>query len=184
MRAVCATDWTSENWASVSATTAEMPEDVYVVTLLVNDPAMGTVTGAGQYAAGTTVTISATANDGFQFVNWSDGNAEATRSIVVNSDITLTANFASAQGIDEVGGVSCTIYPNPAATSTTVSVAGVNGQVRISVVDMNGRVVATDMLECASDCVKTMDIDNLAQGAYFVRIVGENVNMVKKLVVR
>jgi hypothetical protein len=29
-----------------------------------------------------------------------------------------------------------------------------------------------------------MDVDQLAQGAYFVRINGDNVNMVKKLVVR
>jgi hypothetical protein len=29
-----------------------------------------------------------------------------------------------------------------------------------------------------------MDVDQLAQGAYFVRITGDNVNMVKKLVVR
>lgn len=184
VRALCASDWYSENWASVSATTLEATGDTYVVTLLVNDPAMGTVLGGGTYAAGSTVSISATPNAGFQFVNWSDDNTEATRSIVVNSDITLTANFASANAIDEVGGATCTIYPNPATSSTTISVAGVNGQVRIAVVDMNGRVVATEMLECAADCEKTMAVDNLAQGAYFVRIVGQDFNMVKKLVVR
>ena len=59
-----------------------------------------------------------------------------------------------------------------------------NGKVRISVVDMNGRTVASETLECNDDCVKTMDIVNLAQGAYFVRITADNVNMVKKLIVR
>ena len=185
VRAVCGTDWTSDNWVKVSATTASLPDDAYTVTLNVNDPTMGTVTGSGTYAAGTTVTISATANAGYHFVNWSDDNTDATRQIVVNSNITLTANFAAdQQGIDEVNGASCTIYPNPATSSTTISVAGVNGMVRIAVVDMNGRVVATDVVECSADCVKTMDVDNLAQGAYFVRITGENVSMVKKLVVR
>jgi hypothetical protein len=29
-----------------------------------------------------------------------------------------------------------------------------------------------------------MEVDGLAQGAYFVRITGETVNMVRKLVVR
>ena len=62
--------------------------------------------------------------------------------------------------------------------------SGVNGKVRISVVDMNGRTVATETLECNSDCTKTMDVDHLAQGAYFVRITGDEVNMVRKLVVR
>ncbi|MBQ3982562.1 MAG: T9SS type A sorting domain-containing protein, partial [Bacteroidales bacterium] len=44
--------------------------------------------------------------------------------------------------------------------------------------------VASETLECSSDCEKTMDVDQLAQGAYFVRITGDNINMVKKLVVR
>ena len=101
------------------------------------------------------------------------------------SNITLTANFESVQGIEEVSGDAvCTIYPNPTSDVTTISVSGVNGKVRIAVVDMNGRTVASETLECSSDCEKTMDVDQLAQGAYFVRITGDNVNMVKKLVVR
>ncbi|MBR6441037.1 MAG: T9SS type A sorting domain-containing protein, partial [Bacteroidales bacterium] len=60
----------------------------------------------------------------------------------------------------------------------------VNGKVRIAVVDINGRVAASETMECAGDCVKTMNVDNLSQGAYFVRITGEKVNMVKKLIVR
>ena len=55
---------------------------------------------------------------------------------------------------------------------------------KIAVVDMNGRTVASELLECSADCTKTMDVERLAQGAYFVRITGENVNMVKKLIVR
>ena len=76
------------------------------------------------------------------------------------------------------------IYPNPTSSSATISVTGVNGKVRIAVVDMNGREVRSETLECTNDCEKTMDVENLAQGAYFVRITGENVNMVRKLVVR
>ena len=62
--------------------------------------------------------------------------------------------------------------------------AGVNGLVKIAVVDMNGRTVASETLECSSDCVKTMDVEKLAQGAYFVRITGQEINMVRKLIIR
>ena len=71
-------------------------------------------------------------------------------------------------GIDDVQAAACTIYPNPS----------------IAVIDMNGRTVAAETLECSNDCTKSMDVDHLAQGAYFVRITGDEVNMVKKLVVR
>ena len=49
---------------------------------------------------------------------------------------------------------------------------------------MSGRTVATETLECSADCVKTMEVDNLSQGAYFVRITADNTNMVRKLIVR
>ncbi len=103
-----------------------------------------------------------------------------------NFSAYASVNFRTTggEGIDNVSGASCTIYPNPTNSSTTVSVSGVNGKVKIEVVDMNGRTVASETLECNSECVKTMDVNNLAQGAYFVRITGDNTNMVKKLVVR
>ena len=49
---------------------------------------------------------------------------------------------------------------------------------------MNGRTVASETIDCSSDCEKTLDVDNLSQGAYFVRITGENVNMIRKLIVK
>ena len=79
---------------------------------------------------------------------------------------------------------ACAIYPNPTSGSTTVSVSGISGKVRIVVVDMNGREVVSETLDCTGDCAKTMNVENLAQGAYFVRITGENANMVRKLIVR
>ena len=103
-----------------------------------------------------------------------------------NYSAYVTANFRTlgGEGIEEVEGINCRIFPNPATSSTTISVTGVNGTVRIAVVDMNGRTVATETLECSADCEKTMEVDKLAQGAYFVRITADNTNMVRKLIVR
>ena len=103
-----------------------------------------------------------------------------------NFSAYVSTNFRTTGGvgISDVNTVSCTIYPNPTSNATTISVSGVNGKVKIEVVDMNGRVVSSESLECSSDCVKTMDVDNLAQGAYFVRITADNTNMVRKLIVR
>lgn len=66
----------------------------YRVTLTAEPEEMGTVTGAGLYAQGTEVEISATPNTGYHFVNWSDENTEATRTITLTKDTTLTATFA------------------------------------------------------------------------------------------
>ena len=110
------------------------------------------------------------------------------RTVCVDNNFSayVSTNFRTTGGvgISDANTVSCTIYPNPTTSSTTISVSGVNGKVKIEVVDMNGRVVSSESLECSSDCVKTMDVDNLAQGAYFVRITADNTNMVRKLIVR
>ena len=103
-----------------------------------------------------------------------------------NVSAFVSTNFRTTGGvgISDVTTASCTIFPNPTSNATTISVSGVNGRVKIEVVDMNGRVAASETLECSTDCTKTMDVDRLAQGAYFVRITADNVNMVRKLIVR
>lgn len=55
-----------------------------------------TLNGGGTYYEGTTVEISCVPNTGYYFVRWSDGNTNATRTITVTENITLTA--ITAQG--------------------------------------------------------------------------------------
>jgi uncharacterized repeat protein (TIGR02543 family) len=63
----------------------------YWITLQANNDQWGEVTGAGLYAQEATIT--ATPNDGYTFMRWSDGNTDNPRTIQVTSDTTLTAEF-------------------------------------------------------------------------------------------
>ena len=71
---------------------------MYTLTLAASPAEGGTVSGAGQYEAGTAASIQATANSGYTFTRWSDGDTNATRSVTVNNDLTLTAEFATESG--------------------------------------------------------------------------------------
>ena len=57
----------------------------------------GTVTGGGVVEEGTSVTLTATADAGYQFKNWTVAGAEVSTAnpytFTVNADITVTANF-------------------------------------------------------------------------------------------
>lgn len=64
-----------------------------IYTLNITAGTGGTVTGGGDYETGTTATIKATPNTGYKFVKWSDGNTNATRTVTVTADTTLTAVF-------------------------------------------------------------------------------------------
>ena len=81
---------------TVTYVTAEGGEEEvtkYTVTANVNDPAMGAVSGVGEYAEGKTATLTANANPGYKFVNWSNGSTDNPLKINVTEDIEITANF-------------------------------------------------------------------------------------------
>ena len=45
----------------------------------------GTIIGAGEVAFGSTVTLTATANEGYHFAGWSDGNTDNPRTVVIDA---------------------------------------------------------------------------------------------------
>ena len=84
------------------------PENpVYLLTLMANDDSMGTVSGGGSYAPDTEVQLKAEPKSGYEFVKWSDGDTNATRTYVTTSEpTTLTAEFKqSGSGNTDEGGM-------------------------------------------------------------------------------
>tara|TARA_B110000003_G_scaffold77184_1_gene78791 strand:- start:2099 stop:4183 length:2085 start_codon:yes stop_codon:yes gene_type:complete len=55
----------------------------------------------GEYNEGTQVTVIATPNDGYEFAGWSDGESNATRTIILNSDTNISASFSLISAISE-----------------------------------------------------------------------------------
>lgn len=60
-----------------------------------NDPLMGSVTGTGTYNYNAPVTLTATANDGYHFLKWNDGNTQNPRYLAATRDSSFTAIFVS-----------------------------------------------------------------------------------------
>jgi len=65
----------------------------YTIEVLSANSEMGSVSGSGTYAEGTVIMISATANDGYRFIGWTDGNNDNPRNITVIENASYTANF-------------------------------------------------------------------------------------------
>ena len=68
----------------------------YQVTLNVNSD-QGSVTGAGKYAQGASVTVEATAKTGYEFVRWANGSTTVSTdnpyTFTLKKDVSLTAEF-------------------------------------------------------------------------------------------
>ena len=79
--------------------------NTYTITALVNPENAGTVTGAGTYSHGAGVILTATANDGYAFVNWTENGevvcVNATCTSTATANRTLTANFEAVSTTTE-----------------------------------------------------------------------------------
>ncbi len=113
----------------------------YTISVSANPSNGGTVTGGGTYQQGASCTVSATANTGYAFTNWTEnGNVVSTNASYtfnVTADRTLVANFTAqtytitatanpANGGTVAGGgtfnhgASCTLTATPATGYTFV----------------------------------------------------------------
>ena len=71
------------------------PDTVWRTVTVLYDSTMGSVSGGGTYIDSSMVTLSATANDGYRFMQWDDGDTNAVRTLLLVSDTTFTAYFAA-----------------------------------------------------------------------------------------
>ena len=82
-------------------------DQMYTIIVESGDPNMGSVTGGGTFAEGTIITISATANSGYYFVGWDDGNAENPRNITVTQNASYKALFSQNVVVTYTVNVMC-----------------------------------------------------------------------------
>ena len=70
---------------------------LYTITVLSQDPTMGTVLGGGEFPAGAEIIIQATAFGGYYFDGWTDGVYDNPRTVTVTGAATYTAKFSAQQ---------------------------------------------------------------------------------------
>ena len=82
---------------SVTATFNILPVN-YTIAANASPAAGGSISGAGNFVAGSTRTVTATANSGYTFANWTENGSavstSASYTITLNANHTLIANFA------------------------------------------------------------------------------------------
>ena len=81
------------------ASFTETSTETFTITVSANPSNGGTVTGGGSYEQGSNCTVTATANSGYTFTNWTEnGNVVSTNAdynFTVSSNRSLVANFDS-----------------------------------------------------------------------------------------
>jgi hypothetical protein len=142
-------------------------EETYTITVNSNATTMGTATVNGGATAtvmsGETVTLTATANEGYHFVRWDDNSTETVRTITVTEDMNFIAYFEAngdTESIRDAEAISSKIYSNYGQ----IIVENSNGHT-VTLYDAVGRVLA--IMRNKSNAVL---FDAPASGTYLVKI--------------
>lgn len=77
--------------------TAYFDYDQFSITLSVDDPVHGSVSGEGTYNYLANRTVRATENSGYYFAHWSDGSTANPYTFTLTSDTSLTAHYYALQ---------------------------------------------------------------------------------------
>jgi hypothetical protein len=102
----------------------ELP--TYTITVSTINPIMGTVSGSGVYFLDEETVLSVTANAGYRFTAWNDGNTDNPRTIIVTQDSTFTANFIALHNITVLSA------DEEMGTATGTGVYDENSEIQIS----------------------------------------------------
>lgn len=94
----------------------------------------------------------------------------------------VTFYTADGEGIEDAEGeYTVSMYPNPAKEQVSIRIDGMSGKVNVALIDMSGRTVMSDTMENGETM---LNVSTLAKGTYFVRMNGEGISTVRKLVVQ
>lgn len=151
----------------------------YMVYAFPNNVAHGHVDGGGLYAAGATVSLTATANPGYQFESWTSGgivpSTENPYTFTVTSDISITANFKSnGTSVDDMENQlhEILVYPNPATDKIHIS-SQESVIKQITLFNQLGQQITT---ATASE----INLSGLPKGVYILRVETDRGMVTKK----
>ena len=147
------------------------------ITVTVNDATMGS---ASYTMDGNTAILTATANEGYRFLTWNDGNMENPRTVTITSDTTFTAIFTASgsSSLQEVNAREFALYPNPAKSFVTLEFEALEENTLLQILDINGRRVRTFDLKAGQETLRIY-LGDLPKGVYTIMLG----NMTKKLIV-
>ena len=92
---VTADEQKANDWNSTTTSTLTIKPNEFTVTI--KDAVNGTVTGAGSYPAGSEVTLTAAANEGYKFVKWSNEIIDNPYKFNITEDVELSAIFEACK---------------------------------------------------------------------------------------
>ena len=139
----------------------------YAITATANPTNGGIVTGGNTYSAGQTCTLTATANEGYEFIYWMKDGLEVTNNTSHTFTVTAAADYVAIFQLDNVKEhtSSVQLFPNPFGTAISIKAKKTINS--ISVFDLSGRLMKRQRV---SGKDFTLDMSDLDTGTYLIQL--------------
>ena len=160
--------------------TANFELQTIQITTTVEPAEGGTASGAGTYNYGDEVTITVGTNEGWNFINWTEGgnvaSEEQTFSFIAIANRDFVAHLQYTEGLNEHGNTTL-VYPNPVSNKLTVEAQEALGTVEIY--NLMGALVFSQ-----KDCANKVEINtvDLPAGIYFIRLTNDKTSETRRFV--
>lgn len=147
----------------------------YQLELHSNMQDAGQITGAGSFEAGKKTALTAVANPGYLFLNWTDEEGVIVSSeaefkyTMPDRSISLTANFDIASTVQDNPIYNVRLYPNP--SSSVLNVETDSHILYMAIADITGRRIKT--LHENGQGLKSVDVSDLPSGIYILFLTTE-----------
>jgi M6 family metalloprotease-like protein len=148
----------------------------------------GYTSGSGIYTEGETAVLLAVANQGFTFLDWTEnGNFYSDQpeiSFIVDGNRELSARFQLPVATESLQKTGIRLYPNPSNGTFTIESDLLTGRItHVSISGITGNRVLDLSYEIPSEKLE-LNIGNLPESVYFVKIRTENGKEVLRKLIR
>ena len=154
--------------------------NTYTISAMADPEEGGIVTGAGDYVYGTTCTLTATANESYDFMGWTKDeeliSTDTCFTFTVTASETYVAVFSFDDAVEENTSMS-QVFPNPFTSMVSINAEKVIKNIRVY--DINGRLVKE---QGASDASVDLDMSDLSIGSYLLQLDYGNSKSIHRIV--
>ena len=140
----------------------------YTISVIAEPEEGGTVTGVGEYVYGTSCTLEAIANVGFDFIGWSKDDEMVSNETNITFTVTASATYVAVFGFNdnvEENTANSQIFPHPFISK--VSIMAEKDIKSICIYDLYGRLLKE---QPAYGLQLDLDLSGLSAGVYLLQI--------------
>ena len=97
---------------------------------------------------------------------------------------TISVTFDDCSGVSELSGGTVSVYPNPSNGNFIISLSNISEQVSVQVVDMQGRLIYSQIEGLKVGKENVISLDNVERGVYLISISSDKGRFTQSIVIQ